>query len=533
MILPQALLESLEGIKGYNRASFEAVHQSGAQVTCIRLNPLRLANLVGDPNQANGTSQEIPLPVVRTSASDSGATNGPAQDVTLSLANPSPNEANDAHTDLTGVATGAHSTAQEAALRQLFKDTPVKWERIPWTSNGYYLSERPSFTFDPAFHGGAYYVQEASSMFLEQALKQTTDLSKDIRVLDLCAAPGGKSTLLQSLITPGSLLISNDVIKTRAAILEENLTKWGVANTIVTNNDPAHFARLENFFDVLVIDAPCSGSGLFRRDEEAIKEWSEQNVQLCSQRQQRILADSFACLKEGGVLVYSTCSYSKEEDEDILDWLMQEFELESLPLQTDPAWGIVETISNASKASGYRFFPDQVKGEGLFLACFRKKEGSSNTVRPPKKTKWQKISKAEVAVIQPWLNDQLSIQLWKQGDMIIALPTSLEEALHVAAEHLYLRKAGIIIGKLAGNGLVPDHALALSNLLATSTVAVSLKRDSALQYLRREEVTISAQQTGWTLVKYDGISLGWIKVLPNRINNYYPSAWRILKSGNN
>ncbi|MDF2192486.1 RNA methyltransferase [Paraflavitalea sp. CAU 1676] len=478
MNLPPALLESLEGVKGYNRTSFEAVHQSGKQVTSIRLNPLRVAAV--DAEAGATDNEELP-----------------------------------------------------AALRLLLKDTAITASSIPWTTSGYYLSERPSFTFDPALHGGAYYVQEASSMFLEQALKQTTDLRKDIRVLDLCAAPGGKSSLLQSLITPGSLLISNDVIKSRAAILEENLTKWGAANTIVTNNDPAHFARLENFFDVLVIDAPCSGSGLFRRDEEAIKEWSEHNVALCSQRQRRILADSFGCLKEGGTLIYSTCSYSKEEDEDILDWLMQEFELESLPLQTDPAWGIVETTSSVSQATGYRFFPDQVKGEGLFLACFRKKEGSGNTARLPKKTKWQKVSKTEAAIIQPWLNPQQSIQLWKQGDMIIALPASLEEALHIAAEHLYLRKAGIIIGKVAGNSLVPDHALALSELLATTTVAVSLKKENALQYLRREEVTIQAAQTGWTLVKYQGIALGWIKVLANRINNYYPSAWRILKSGNN
>lgn len=460
MNLPPALLNSLEGIKGYNRESFEAVHHSGEQVTSIRYNPLR-------PHS---------LPIA--------------------------------------IGTTHHS-------------------HIPWSSHGFYLAERPSFTFDPAFHGGLYYVQEASSMFLEQALKQTADLSKDIRVLDLCAAPGGKSTLIQSLITPNSLLVSNDVIKSRAAILEENLTKWGAVNVIVTNNDPAHFAKLENFFDVLVIDAPCSGSGLFRRDEEAIAEWSEQNVQLCCQRQQRILADSFGALKEGGTLIYSTCSYSREEDEAIVDWLLQEFDLESLPLHTQPEWGIVETISEKGKGYGYRFFPDKVKGEGLFLACLRKRTGTGTTVRAPKKSKWQKVSKAEAAIIQPWLKKEAPVQLWKQGDMIIAFPTALEEELFILSDHLYLRKAGIIIGKIAGNTLVPDHALALSNLLPENIVAVSLKKEAALQYLRREEVKISTAHTGWTLVFYEGIALGWIKVLHNRINNYYPPAWRILKSGNN
>lgn len=456
MTLPQALLDSLEGIKGYNRETFEAVHNSGEQVTSIRFNPLR-------PHSPLATH---------------------------------------------------HSP-------------------IPWTSRGYYLAERPSFTFDPAFHGGLYYVQEASSMFLEQALKQTTDLAQNIRVLDLCAAPGGKSTLIQSLITPDSLLVSNDVIKSRAGILEENLTKWGAVNTIVTNNDPAHFAKLENFFDVLVIDAPCSGSGLFRRDEQAIAEWSEHNVQLCTQRQQRILADSFPALKEEGVLIYSTCSYSREEDEAIIDWLLQEFDVESLPLQVEQDWGIVEVVSEAGKGYGYRFFPDRVKGEGFFLACFRKRTGSGVTVRAPKRSKWQKVSKAETEVIKPWLKKETPVQLWKQGDMIVAFPASLEEALLIVSDHLYLRKAGIIIGKIAGNTLVPDHALALSDLLSENIVAISLKKDEALQYLRKEEVKIAATHTGWTLVKYEGIALGWVKILANRINNYYPSAWRILKSGNN
>ncbi len=460
MILPQALLDALEGIKGYDRESFLAVHNSGEQVTSIRFNPLRTGN--------------------RQPATNNDLTTSP----------------------------------------------------IPWTSHGYYLSQRPSFTFDPAFHGGLYYVQEASSMFLEQALKQTTDLGNDIRVLDLCAAPGGKSTLIQSLITPNSLLVSNDVIKSRAAILEENLTKWGAANVIVTNNDPAHFARLENFFDVLVVDAPCSGSGLFRRDEEAINEWSEQNVQLCTQRQQRILADAWASLKEGGVLIYSTCSYSKQEDEDILDWITKELEVESLPLSIEKEWGIIE-VQSENNATGYRFYPDKVKGEGFFLACFRKNGSTSNTVRPPKKSKWQKLSKTETAIIQPWLKNELPVQLWKQADMIIAFPAPLEQELHIAAEHLYLRKAGIIIGKIAGNTLVPDHPLALSNLLADNIVAVSLNKEEALQYLRREEVKITTPHTGWALIKYEGITLGWVKLLANRINNYYPSPWRILKSGNN
>jgi hypothetical protein len=169
-------------------------------------------------------------------------------------------------------------------------------------------------------------------MFLEQVLRQTTDLSQPLKVLDLCAAPGGKSTLVQSLISDKSILVSNEVIKSRASVLEENITKWGAGNVVVTNNDPASFQRLENYFDVIIIDAPCSGSGLFRKDPRAIAEWSVNSVQLCSQRQQRILADVYPALKKDGILIYATCSYSEEEDEDIADWLLDTFAVSSIQL---------------------------------------------------------------------------------------------------------------------------------------------------------------------------------------------------------
>ncbi len=401
--------------------------------------------------------------------------------------------------------------------------------KIPWSSSGYYLPERPAFIFDPLIHAGAYYVQEASSMFLEQAMLQTTDLQQPLRVLDLCAAPGGKSTLLQSLISAGSLLVSNEVIKSRAAILEENCIKWGGANVIVTNADPSAFERLPNFFDVIVIDAPCSGSGLFRREPEAIGEWSEQNVALCYQRQQRILASALPALKEGGVLIYSTCSYSKEEDEDIADWLMDTFTVDSLPLQTNASWGIVETRSDKHQACGYRFFPYNTKGEGFFISCFRKQESGSHSAKPPKKSLLQKASRNELAIIQPWLQPGSPMQLWKQKEELLAFPQQLEKDLLTVVEHIYVRRAGIALGKIAGNDLLPDHALALSTIISPSIVAVTLKKDQAIQYLRREEISVSALHKGWTLVQYEHYNVGWIKVLANRINNYYPQEWRILK----
>ncbi|HEX6847692.1 MAG TPA: RsmB/NOP family class I SAM-dependent RNA methyltransferase, partial [Chitinophagaceae bacterium] len=260
-----------------------------------------------------------------------------------------------------------------------FKESEIRnlRSKIPWARSGYYLESRPSFTFDPLFHAGCYYVQEASSMFLEQVIKQTVDLSQPIRILDLCAAPGGKSTHLLSLISKDSLLVSNETIRSRAIILNDNIVKWGCNNVIVTNNDPKDFQKVPNYFDVIVVDAPCSGSGLFRRDPEAIEEWSEQNVTLCSQRQQRILADVLPALKDGGVLIYSTCSYSKEEDEQIVDWLTKELIINNEELIIDPHWNIVQSDG------GYRFWPDKVKGEGFFIACFRKNDGSDEEIHLP------------------------------------------------------------------------------------------------------------------------------------------------------
>jgi 16S rRNA C967 or C1407 C5-methylase (RsmB/RsmF family)/NOL1/NOP2/fmu family ribosome biogenesis protein len=396
---------------------------------------------------------------------------------------------------------------------------------VPWSQAGFYLEQRPSFTFDPLFHAGCYYVQEASSMFLEQAIKQCVDLAQPLKVLDLCAAPGGKSTHLQSLISPESLLVSNEVIKGRAGILRQNITKWGGANVLVTANDPQHFARLEGFFDVLVVDAPCSGSGLFRRDPEAIGEWSEDAVALCSRRQKRILADALPCLKEGGLLVYSTCSYSPQEDEEMAAWLVAEAGMAPQPLQVAESWHIVTT--NTSGAAGYRFFPDKLQGEGFYLAAFIKKTGAHGrykTVKPEKATLKEKAS------VGPWLQDR-GMDILKEG-FLYAFPEALMEAYSVVKANLYVQQAGIRLGEVMKDKLVPDHALALSGLLTDGVPATELPLEEAIRYLQRQELSVTPQTKGWQTVTYHGHNLGWINALPNRINNYYPKEARILKQGN-
>lgn len=408
----------------------------------------------------------------------------------------------------------------------------TEMESVPWSSNGFYLPERPYFTFDPLLHAGAYYVQEASSMFIEQCLQQHAELSSSIKVLDLCAAPGGKSTLLQSVISKESLLVSNEVIKARVNVLVENLSKWGAANVIVTNNDPRDFKRIAHFFDVLVVDAPCSGSGLFRRDQDAIDEWSPAAVEMCSYRQQRILSGAYDALKKDGLLVYSTCSYSRQEDEDICDWLMDNFSLTPLTLSLEPHWGIVKSDSERHAVKGYRFFPDRVKGEGLFVACFRKNDGAEDGL-PGKKSRLSPVSRAEAQAISPWLKDPQQCAFFYLDKQVFAFPKIFTEELSIVHANLYVKKAGVLLGKLINGELVPAHELAVSAIVNKNLPSVSLKKEEALQYLRKEEVTLVTEKRGWALVQYNGHNLGWIKLLGNRTNNYYPKEWRILKSGNN
>lgn len=397
---------------------------------------------------------------------------------------------------------------------------------IPWCPFGYYLPERPSFTFDPLFHAGTYYVQEASSMFLWEALKQAVgEPTAGLKVLDLCAAPGGKSTLLSSYFANG-LVVANDVIRSRAAILVENITKWGAANTVVTNNDPKDFAGLDGWFDVMVVDAPCSGSGLFRRDADAISEWSEDNVMLCSQRQQRILADAYKALKQDGVLIYSTCSYSQQEDEDILDWLRSSFAVEGIRLAIKEDWGIVESCSPEHGAFGYRFYPYNLRGEGFFTAAFKKKDGTSADYYQVQGL--PKITKEEAAAVATLIKDD-GIEFFKQGENIIAIHRQWKNDVAILQKHLYLRKAGITAGVLKGRDIVPDHELAMSTLVDEHIARLPLTKQQAIQYLQKKDIEPGNFGKGWALATYNNTNLGWVKVLPNRINNYYPVEWRILK----
>lgn len=409
-----------------------------------------------------------------------------------------------------------------------FKKAAIKTDgQVPWCPEGFYLDNRPSFTFDPLFHAGCYYVQEASSMFISHILKQIKP-DEPVKILDLCAAPGGKSTLLNSAMQADDLLVANEIIKTRVPILSDNLNRWGTANTIVTNNDPRDFTRLKGFFDIILVDAPCSGSGMFRKDPDAIDEWSEANVNMCHQRQERILADIYPCLKEGGYLIYSTCSYSHQENEDILDWLLSEFEMESLQIDINKDWGIVETQSPEKSAWGYRFYPGKVKGEGLFAACLQK-TGIQDRMQGFKNKEQQKVPVKEIDIIRTYIKEPEQFYYFKVNDEWQAIYRAHLESLNILQRNLYIKKSGVRVGKLAGKDLIPDHELALSIIINKDDMPeTELDREQAIQYLRRDNLILNTTQTGWSLMNYEGHPLGWAKLLPNRVNNYYPKELRIL-----
>ncbi|MDB5193260.1 MAG: methyltransferase [Segetibacter sp.] len=398
---------------------------------------------------------------------------------------------------------------------------------VPWCNEGRYLTHRPFFTFDPLIHAGAYYVQEASSMFIDHIVRQLkNNLPASSNVLDLCAAPGGKSTLLSNAL-PDSFIVSNEVIKTRVTILAENISKWGSSNAMVTHNDPKDFQKLPGFFDLMVVDAPCSGSGLFRKDPTAIDEWSEANVALCSQRQQRILNDALVALQEGGYLIYSTCSYSKQEDEDVCDWIIEKFSLEPVNITVDEAWGIVEVHSDNHHVPGYRFYPHKVKGEGFFVACFRQPNATSDYYSYG--ASFTALTKTQRAIVEPWIKSPDELEIFKQKETIIAFPAKWKEENSVVQKTLNVRKSGVAIGTIKGKDLIPHHEFALSHLLAENVPFVEFIEADALKYLRRQDLAIEDTLKGWALARYNGLNLGWMKVLPNRVNNYYPTDWRILK----
>ncbi|MFO0321796.1 MAG: methyltransferase RsmF C-terminal domain-like protein [Bacteroidota bacterium] len=424
----------------------------------------------------------------------------------------------------------AHQNEPPTSIRiNPLKPTPLNFDLthpVLWNKHGFYLNERPNFTHDIFFQAGCYYVQEAASMFIEHALLSCVDFSKQLIALDSCAAPGGKSTLLNSLLNSESVLVANEISKPRVEVLSQNLVKWGTHNLVVTNNDPSAFNVIENTFDIILVDAPCSGSGLFRKQHDAVEEWSIDHVNLCAQRQKRILADLVGSLSNNGVLLYSTCSYSEQENENIADWLIEEFNLESIQIPIKKDWGIVETKTNAF---GYRFYPDKTESEGFFCSLFIKKSDDKKN-RFTKKNRnelFSDIKPKEKETLSMWVDkiDEHAVIKFK-NDYLLTNQLTIDFISNY--NHLYLKKVGTTIGSLIKNELIPNHDLALSIHKNKSIKVYEINKAEAIRFLKKENLKIDCDQ-GWILVRYKSLGLGWIKQLGNRFNNYLPNEFRIMK----
>jgi 16S rRNA C967 or C1407 C5-methylase (RsmB/RsmF family) len=354
-----------------------------------------------------------------------------------------------------------------APMSQTRKNRPQMFEQVPWCKEGYYLEGRPQFTFDPLFHAGCYYVQEAASMFIVHVLRQY--VHETVEGLDMCAAPGGKSTAMLSVLPEGSTLVSNEPIPTRAQILLENITKWGAKNCIVTNNYPRDFKKAKAKFDLILCDVPCSGEGMFRKDPATIGEWSLQNVEKCWRLQREIVADAWECLNPGGILIYSTCTFNIKENEENVRWIIDTYEAEPIDIPTEPSWGITGSLLEGFDVPVYRFIPGITRSEGLFV-CVLRKSGE-----------WKVESGKRI------LKNKLSSPLKELS----------------AAEQF-------------------------SFLFPPSSFHIDLSYAEALKYLRGEALVLPPDTPrGLITVTYKGVSLGPVKNIGNRANNLYPKPWRI------
>lgn len=452
-----------------------------------------------------------------------------------------PAEFTDRMRRLLGDEYGDFETALLTESQTSLRLNPAKCNRrpdyqpVPWCRDAYYLETRPAFTFDPRLHGGAYYVQEASSMFLDYVLRRFVDTP--VRYLDLCAAPGGKSTLALSALPAGSLAVCNEVVRNRTHILAENIIKWGYDNTVVTRNTAADFGKLHHYFDVVLVDAPCSGEGMFRKDAQAVTEWSPAQVGACADRQREILSDVWDALRPGGLLIYSTCTYNREENEDMIHFLCKHFG--ATPLSADPpaAWHIRPSLDEDLPA--YRFMPHYTPGEGLFMAIVRKpgnadecerdewlqravrKNGKNRNKRP--------TAKGDTEAWRSWISTPEKYVFDTADESVTALPAPFAPDYDLFATRFDLVHRGIPVALRKGREWQPHHALALSTgLNAEAFDALPLTTDEAIAYLRRETWPTPADtRRGMRLVTCDGLPLGWCNHLGNRINNLYPQEWRI------
>ena len=413
---------------------------------------------------------------------------------------------------------------------------PFEAEAVPWSADGYTLPERPAFTLDPAFHAGAYYVQEASSQFAGYILSQAVGgraQCEGLRVLDVCAAPGGKSTHYASLVGEHGLVVANEINRSRAAVLADNARKWGLGNMVVTCNDSAHLGDYEEWFDVVAIDAPCSGEGMFRKSEEACEQWSEANVKMCAERQWEIVENVFDTLRPGGVLIYSTCTFNRDEDEALVQRICDEWGEAIEPAQeVDVAdeWGAV--VGRVGAFQTFRFFPHRVKGEGMFMAVARKAGEPMSRHRMPKARREviAAVEKRSEQELSRWVKEPKRMRFFSAGDTIYACWAEHYDEIKALSSRLAVIYSGVALGQIFKGKLKPDGALAFYVGLNRDAVATAeLSLDEALQFLRKQDMSAEPFVEGVNMVLYKGLPLGFVKRVGARVNNMYPASLRILK----
>ena len=406
--------------------------------------------------------------------------------------------------------------------------------KVEWCWHGRLLEQRPQFTLDPHFHGGGYYVQDSSSMFVGHifrtlAAQINRPAGRPVRVLDLCAAPGGKTTdlaaSLREIFGDDYLLVSNEIMKQRVGILADNVALWGDPNAVVTSDDPRAFAALPGFFDVIVADVPCSGEGMFRKDEEAQKQWSEDNVALCEARQKRIVADVWPALAQGGLFIYSTCTFNRLENDLNVGWISKELGADFLTEEN-----IVCDCNGVIKTEyGYSLVPGFVEGEGQYCAALRKtseveyKDMPVRKQRPGKGTKETPMPKG----LEKLLNREASFRM--KGETVTAVPAPLSSSVAILEQSLHIVAAGCALGTVKGSLLIPDADLALSLMLNEGAFpSVEVDRMTALSYLHRDAIALPADtQKGYVLIRHEGLPLGFVKNLGNRCNSLHPQSRRI------
>lgn len=403
-------------------------------------------------------------------------------------------------------------------------------EAVGWSKYGRYLEERPQFTLDPLLHGGAYYVQEASSQFVSHILEG--DDLRGGRILDMCAAPGGKTTVYSTKVGREGLVVANDISHSRALALSDNVKRWGMGNVVVVCNEPADIANFEEWFDVVAVDAPCSGEGMFRKMEEARAEWSSAGVKQCVARQREIVAEAWRTLRPGGKLIYSTCTFNASEDEGVVEWLVEEFGDDMVAaghIETLDEWGIVR--SDIGPFQCFHFYPHKARGEGFFAAVVRKGEGAVRRRAPKvKRSALVPLKGAELAEVSRWVDGANEMSFRSLNGTIIGYHNAVVEDVVQLAGSLYVVYSGVVCGEIFKGVLKPEHPLALYVWRNRSVVAeVEVNLEDALNYLRKQDIAVAQFKEGINVVMYKGVAIGFVKRIGQRCNNMYPKDLRILK----